>query len=306
MTVVAYCGNFDPPHSTESHVAKALENLGHQVRRLPEQRMEWATLPEQVDDADMFLWTRTAGFDPADLEGQARAIKQLGIPTVGFHLDRWWGLNREGDIYRSPFFLLDYLFTADGGHDDRWKQAGINHYWSPPAILSDEAKRVGNYRTDYACDVGFVGNLRRYGHPEWGPYRRRLYRFLASTYRGRFKLWEGGIRGQDLADLYASVKVLIGDSCLAGNPARYWSDRVPETLGRGGFLIHPWVDGLDLAFPDLMLYPLGDFDVLRSEIDHWLSHDDDRTQLAQRNRNTVLRGNLYEHRLERVLATVLR
>lgn len=132
MTVVAYCGNFDAPHSTETHVAKALENLGHQVRRLPEQRMEWANLPVQVEGADLFLWTRTAGFDPADLEGQANAIKLLDIPSAGFHLDRWVGLNREPDVHRSPFFRLDYLFTADGGHPDFWLEHGINHFWSPP------------------------------------------------------------------------------------------------------------------------------------------------------------------------------
>ena len=305
MTTVAYCGNFDAPHSTETHVAKALENLGHIVIRLPEQRMDWATLPAQVAGADLFLWTRTAGFDPADLEGQANAIKLLDIPSAGFHLDRWVGLNREPDVHRSPFFRCDFLFTADGGHDDFWKAHGINHYWSPPAILSDEAKRVGNYRRDYAADVGFVGNLRRYGHPEWGPYRLKLYNFLARTYRGRFKLWEGGIRGQDLADLYASVKVLVGDSCLAGGATRYWSDRVPETLGRGGYLVHPYVLGLDAAHPLLPMYRLEDFDALRSMIDVALEHDSDRQEIADSNREHVLANHTYEHRMKRVLATVL-
>lgn len=43
---------------------------------------------------------------------------------------------------------------------------------------------------------------------------------------------------------------MIGDSCFAGSPkgAYYWSDRIPETLGRGGFLIHPYVDGLGRQF----------------------------------------------------------
>lgn len=305
--IVSYVGNFDAPHSTENHVAKALENLGHQVRRIPEQKLDWPSLPGQVEGSDLFLWTRTAGFDPADLEDQTRALIEVTarMPTAGFHLDRWWGLNREGDIQRSPFFRLDYVFTADGGHDDEWKKAGVFHYWSPPAILSDEAKRVGNYRTDYAADVGFVGNLRNYGHPEWGPYRRKLYKFLAQTYRGRFKLWEGGIRGQDLADLYASVKVLVGDSCLAGNPEKYWSDRIPETLGRGGFLIHPWVKGMQAEYPNLETYELGDFAMLGRMIDFALDHDQYRSNFAVIGRQDVLDRHTYEHRMERVLSTVL-
>jgi hypothetical protein len=232
------------------------------------------------------------------------------VPTVGFHLDRWIGLNREGDISRSPFFKLDYLFTADGGHDLAWKEYGVNHYWSPPAILSDEAKRVGVYRKDFAADVGFVGNLRRYGHPEWGPYRLRLYKFLARTYGSRFRLWEGGIRGQDLADLYASVKVLVGDSCLAGNAKFYWSDRVPETLGRGGFLIHPEVEGLREQHPGLATYALGDLDgsgwgSLKWKIDRALEEEQERRDNAIAQSQHVLANHLYEHRMERILATVL-
>lgn len=302
---VAYCGNFDAPHSTENHVTKALENLGHGVLRLPEQRMDWALLPSLTQVADLFLWTRTAGFDPPDLELQRKALDALDIPTVGFHLDRWVGLNREADVLRSPFFGVDYLFTADGGHEDFWRSHGINHIWSPPGILSDEAKRVGVFRPEYAADVGFVGNLRRYGHPEWGPYRYALYKFLVKTYGSRFKLWEGGIRGQDLADLYQSVKVLVGDSCLAGGITHYWSDRIPETLGRGGYLIHPWVEGLAADYPMLPTYLLMDFGALREKIDRALADDDLRRDTIAANRFLVREHHTYEHRLERLLSIVL-
>ena len=149
--------------------------------------------------------------------------------------------------------------------------------------------------------------MRNYGHMEWQPYRRDLYRFLAQRYRGRFKLWEGGIRGQDLADLYASVKVLVGDSCLAGNAERYWSDRIPETLGRGGYLIHPEVEGLEQAYPTLPMYRLGDWDQLAEQIDWALDpdHSEARDLLTRVSRQHVLDTATYEARMERVLATVL-
>lgn len=309
---IAYVGNVGdgddpptPPHSTENHVKQALRNLGHEVVPILERGLDWSIVPELAEGADVFLWTRTAGFDPSDLDLQRKALDALDIPTVGFHLDRWVGLNREGDTLRSPFFRVDFLFTADGGHDEYWQQHGINHYWSPPAILSDEAKRVGVVRPEYEVPVAFVGNLRRYGHPEWGPYRLKLYRFLAKTYGSRFRLWEGGIRGQDLADLYASVKVLVGDSCLAGSVERYWSDRVPETLGRGGFLIHPEVEGLAEQHPFLVTFPLGDFDELARNIDLFLGSDHPRQGLADLSRADVLERHTYEARMERVLVTVL-
>lgn len=312
--IVAYCGNvsenhvkdtpgFSPSHSTENHVKQALRNLGHEVRPILELGLDWSHIPSLVEGADLFLWTRTAGFDPADLEHQARIIKGLGIPTVGFHLDRWIGLHREPDVHRTPFFRLDHVFTADGGHDDFWVEHGINHHWSPPAILSSECE-VGNWRKDLAADVGFVGNLRNYGHEEWRAYRLRLYQFLARRYKGAFRLWQGGMRGRDLADLYQSVKVLVGDSCLAGGATKYWSDRVPETLGRGGWLIHPYVHGLDLAYPMLPMYPLGDLGALGQMIDVALAHDDERREVAARGREHVLAHHTYEHRLARVLEIV--
>lgn len=303
VTRICYVGNFEAPHSTENHVKKALENLGHLVYPINERGLVWSSLNPQVN-CDLFLWTRTAGFDPADLGEQERAIKSLGIPTAGFHLDRWVGLNRESDIHRSPFFRVDFLFTADGGHDDFWRDHGINHHWSPPAILSNETA-LGTWRPDLAADVGFVGNLRRYGHPEWGPYRYSLFKFLTRIYGSRFKLWEGGMRGRDLADLYASVKVLVGDSCLAGGVTRYWSDRVPETLGRGGYLIHPKVEGLAAQFPMLPQYRLGDFEDLRQKIDLALANPDEVQELTDRAHLWTMEYHTYEHRLARLLSIVL-
>lgn len=317
MTVIAYCGNFTPPHSTENHCKKAFENLGHTVWPIQESGLDWTTLPDLVAGSDVFWWTRTAGYDPPDLEAQARAIKSLNVPTVGGHLDRWVGLHREPDVHRSPFFRLDWLFTADGGHPEFWAEHGINHHWSPPGILSDECD-LGTFRQEYAVDVGFVGNLRNYGHKEWTMYRRHLYRFLTRRYR--FKVWEGGIRGRDLADLYQSVKVLVGDSCLAGSgpllpqqvrggTTRYFSDRIPETLGRGGFLIHPRVEGVtDALFVEgehLACYELGDFAELGEKIDYYLANEAERLRIARQGREWMMANHTYEHRLTRILDTAL-
>ena len=104
-----YIGNVSdddasPTHSTENHVKQALRNLGHECVPVLERGLDWSTVPVLVKEhePDMMLWTRTAGFDPADLEGQAHAIKSVNVPTVGFHLDRWVGLNREPDVFSIP------------------------------------------------------------------------------------------------------------------------------------------------------------------------------------------------------------
>ena len=301
---IAYVGNFDAEHSTENHVARALEHNAHDVVRLPEQGRNWGRLKTDTKGADLFLWTRTAGFDPADLDQQRKNIKGLTIPTVGFHLDRWWGLDREADVYRTPFFDLDIVFTADGGHDTEFAEAGVNHVWSPPAVSLGEGE-MGEPRPEWATRVGFVGSSRYY-HREW-PHRQQLIKWAMRTYGNKFRAFPGNgqpaIRGKALQDLYASIDVVVGDSCLAGDATRYWSDRIPETLGRGGFLIHPDVEGLEEHFPaeTLVTYKLGDWRSLKAKVDHYLHAPDDRAKLAAAGRAHVLEHHTYEVRLAWVL-----
>lgn len=297
---IAYVGNFAAEHSTENHVRIALQTLGHDVTPLPEQGFEWGRIKSKTKGADFVLWTRTAGFDPADLEHQHASIRRLDVPTVGFHLDRWWGLDRESDVYRSPFFNVDLLFTADGGHDSQWAEAGVNHVWSPPAVSAQEAQ-LGERRPEYATRIGFVGSWKHY-HREW-PQRQQLIRWAQRTYGSKFRPWPAAgnpaIRGKPLQDLYASIDVVLGDSCLTGSPSNYWSDRIPETLGRGGFLIHPHVDGLEEHFPPTTLVTarLGEWRSWKAVVDHYLHNPEDRARMAEAGRKHVLEHHTYEVRL---------
>ncbi len=307
---VAYVGNFGPEHSTENHVRRALESLDVEVIALQESNYDWTRLTGDCDGAEFMLWTRTAGHDPPDMSAQWEAIKTLPVPSVSYHLDRFWGIIGDGREYAiggSPFFHTDLVCTADGGHDQAWAMAGINHRWYPPAVLAEEAQ-LGTPQDHYRTDVAFVGNLTHYGHTEWASYRRALYRFLVGRYRRAFRFYpsEGrpAIRGKPLQDLYASVKIVIGDSCLAGGVTRYWSDRIPETLGRGGFLIHPQVDGLLDEHPDLITYPLGEFDVLGELIDYYLNDVETRQDLTVDGRRHVLNHHTYQHRMRRLIREV--
>ena len=83
--------------------------------------------------------------------------------------------------------------------------------------------------------------------------------------------------GVDINNLYASARVMVGDSCFAGAD-RYWSDRVPEVLGRGGFLIFPKTPGLEI--PGLVTYEPGNIDDLIKKINYWI--DDDHQKAARR------------------------
>lgn len=264
---IVYIGNFLAPESTENMVLWALERLGHTVWRVQENDcMDSGILTELAMGSDLLLWTRTPGaFKVPDEQMQQvlRDIQRFGTQTASLHLDKFWGIPaREAEVGKTAFWKTQYVFTADGSRQIDFLERGVNHIWMKPAV-SEVYCHPGIPRDGFKCDVGFVG-ARDY-HSEY-PFRRELVDFLEKRYDSRFKHITG-VRGHDLNDFYASCKVVVGDCIFAGTP-RYWSDRVPETCGRYGFLLHPIVDGLDPSTP---LYVPQNLDSVKQEIDRWLN-----------------------------------
>lgn len=310
---VLQVGNFGAPHSTENELRKALLACGHEVTALQEnQPGAFTSATRAVADHSMVLWTRTGWNPPIPHDTQLEfltAAADAGVPTVGYHLDRWWGLNREGQVLEEPFFRCSLVVTADGGHDAEWADAGVHHRWLPPAVSSFECN-PGLVKGRYQSDIAFVGSWRPGYHAEW-THRPELVEHLQRTYGPRCRFWpqagKPAIRGQALRDLYASAKILVGDSCLAGNATRYWSDRIPETIGRGGFLIHPWVEGIDEHYSPgehLLCWPLGDWDELDRQIRWALDHPDERRAIAVAGREHVLEHHTYTRRMEELAQLV--
>ena len=326
-----YIGNFRPEHSTENHVAEALANAGVRVLKFQEDDRGIASvgslLSRAANPVDFILWTRTRwGADiQDDLNRQARLTLRLarsrGIPVVGYHLDIWWGLKRETEVSTEPFFDVDLLVTADGGHDDRWEATGVNHLWMPPAVSRRQAE-VGTPRDEFRSPIAFVGSHDGGYHPEH-EHRHQLVQWLRQNYRRDCAFWpqpgRHAVRGVDLQDLYASVDVVVGDSCFAGTGlANYWSDRIPETIGRGGFLLHPHVPGLDRHFAMLehdepVTYDTGhvaiweafDWEGLGELIEWSLARSGERREVAMRGRQHVLEHHTYEVRMRQLIEALV-
>jgi hypothetical protein len=307
---VLYVGNYQAPWCTEVHIARDLEALGHTVVRFqePPGGGDHSTL-DQIENAamavDLVLWTRTWGL-PAEATQLWGQLEARGIRTASYHLDLYVGLQREHKVASDPFWTTGTVFTPDGDpKSEAWfRRHGINHHYMPPAVVSDECL-PGTYRSELDHDVVFVGS--KHYHPEWR-HRPALLAWLEDTYGDRFRRYGGDaqiMRGQDLNDLYASAKVVVGDSlCLAGHQ-NYWSDRYYETIGRGGFLIAPRIDGLERHFDDgehLVLYDFWDFDQLQESIDFYLNQPHERERIAKNGQAHVAAHHTYRVRLQEALA----
>lgn len=237
---VAFIGNFKPDHSTENQIRWALEEgLGHDVELLQENEVNLTAIQSAARFSDVLFWVRTAGWLRVPDKEMLEFLSETKIPTCSIHLDKFFGIpDREALIGVHPFWRTKFVFTADGSRQEDFAARGVNHFWMRPAV-SEVFCHPGQPWDMYRCDVGFVG-ARDY-HREY-PFRGQMVDFLEKTYGARFKHFTG-IRGHALNDVYASCRVVVGDCFQAGTP-RYYSDRVPETMGRFGFLIHPRVEGM--------------------------------------------------------------
>lgn len=324
-------GNFSVPFTTETYTARGLRENGCDVVEVQQDHAQKMGADEFVSmlltgalskwRVDLCLYTRThnpTALGPAWTDAWQRLAK-AGIVTASYHLDRFWDLEREHLVWDAdPLFTVDHCFTADGGNQDRFARAvpGMNHHWLPPGVDRQEAEQAGNPRHDLTnYQVAFIGSTDRY-HAEY-PQRAALVHHLRQTYGHRRVVFFGHGRGslpvvrqQALNDVLASVPVIVGDSCFANDaPAttratNYWSDRIPETMGRGGFLLHPDVPGLaDVHGAGVVAtYAPGDWDDLDAKIrEVSASTPEQRTAILAARRAVILAKHTMTHRMAELL-----
>jgi len=302
---VAFLGNFAHSFCTEADLAYSLEWLGHEVIRVQESTATISELHGASLDADLFLWVHTHSFNTLsddELLSFLEHLKRRSIPSVSFHLDRFFSIpERESRIGIDPFWKTSYVFSADGGHQAEFWAKGVNHFYLPPAVVS-RGVHGGFPRGDLRCDVGFVGSVEGY-HANY-PFRAEMVDFLERRYGARFRRFSG-VREAELNDVYASCSVVAGDSIFANDGLldRYFSDRIPETMGRGGVLVHAEVKGLD--WPGLTLHRPGDLEDMVAKIDFLLQHPVERRRLRDVGMEFVRQNHTYLHRAKEILSTCL-
>ncbi|GAG12636.1 unnamed protein product [marine sediment metagenome] len=177
----------------------------------------------------------------------------------------------------------------------------------PAGVLESECY-LGTPQERFKKDIIFVGS---YGyHPEWN-YRPQLIDWLKNTYGDRFQRFAGDckygtIRGGALNDLYASAKVVIGDSlCIGFNYPHYISDRLFETTGRGGFIIFPYIVGIGNYFKlgsELITYDYGDFDSLKKLIDFYVNNNEEREKIQIAGHRRTKKDHTYRNRIEKIFS----
>lgn len=315
---IAFLGNFGVDYSSESHHKKTLEQLGHQVFPLQEGRASAEEIEAIAYGSDMFVWVHTHGWQTPTAIGLGMVevlerLKARNIPTVTYHLDLWFGIQRQKDLEQDEFYKhIGYFFTVDKKMADWFNEnTQVKGRYLQAAVFEPECyMHKLPIKAEYRHDVVFVGS--RGYHPEW-QYRPQLIDWLRETYGDKFTHVGGDgqiptTRGAALNELYWNSKIAIGDSlCIGFNYPYYWSDRVYETLGRGGFIIHPYIKGMEEHFEDkkhLVFYEFGNFEQLKNLIDYYLEHDDEREAIRLAGHEHVKQNHTYKQRWGAIIKEV--
>lgn len=308
---IAYIGNFQPEYSTENDVRKAFEHLGHEVIKLQENETSMPQVRDQAINSDLLLVTGTWGDALPLLEfiDLVHEMSILGKPTATLHLDTFWSTKRDGrKWWREPMFHTAYIFTADGDYNDKWELMGKNHLWLQPGVRHD-ANKWGVERDQYKCDVAFVGSNGQGYHEDVWSYRKETVdalREMCKKNNWSFRNPGGDQpkidRNDDMNDFYASAKITVGDSlCLKKEDSKYWSDRVPEATGRGGFLIMPQIKYMKYLWPMIPTYDWGNYEQLEAMIKHYLENEEERHAIQLENFNETGENHTYVNRAETIL-----
>lgn len=307
---ISFLGNFGVDFSSETHHKKSLEALGHEVIALQESQTPAQTVLDWAKNSQMFIWVHTHGWTTPGMSivDVLKELKKLNIPTVTYHLDLWFGIARQKDLEQDEFYKhIGHFFTVDKLMADWFNEnTEVEGHYLRAGVFGEECYIDPDaHALPKSHDIIFVGS--RGYHPEW-VWRPQLIDWLAETYGDRFEHYGGDglgvVRGHALNHLYATTKVVVGDSLVINfDYPYYWSDRVYETMGRGGFLLMPQIKGLDEEFTpeELATFKFGDFADLKSKIDFYLKNDTYREAMRMNGHNKVKNHYTYKHRWATIL-----
>ena len=308
MARVAFIGNFGVSFSTESDRAWSLEKLGHQVIRYQENRTTKEQLLTGLSERpwDLLLYSHTHGWGIPGLVQVFNECRRKSVPTASIHLDRWCWLEREKDVGTEATWFTEYQFMADASPEavELYEKHDLNWHHLKPGVIERDCYLAEADHHRFPHQVIFLGS--KGYHPEY-PFRPRLIEWLAETYKDQFGHYGGDglgtIREKDLNVLLASAAVVVGDSCFGGRP-NYVSDRYYEVPGRGGFLIHPWVDEQTTENPGVSHYAKENMLELMEKIDWFLAADDARERMRRKGQEWVNANGTYTHRMQEMLEVV--
>lgn len=284
----------------EGAIAHAFVELGHTVVSVPESydKEKMIELSEGSDLALFHKWD------------DAATLQRLQCPKAYWYFDlvQWDDPTvaarcraRVNWMERiTPY--VDVGFCTDGDWVKRYNEI---HFSKPPKLhvlrQGADGRIVGRgepwKKSDGRINILFTGG------PNGGTKRLSFHREMTQVYGGRYVNIRSGCYREDLKRTIASTDIVVApDAPVTSN---YWSNRVYNTLGFGGFLLHPYCSQLAKGYrnhEEIVFY--SGRDDLHKLIEGYSKSLIRRQEISEAGLQRTIAEHLYKHRCQDLLRIV--
>lgn len=219
-------------NKTEEGIKQAFEDMGHKVKVFPEDK----TIPSDLinNKADLLLFFKGGIRYGVTADMLAQTLDMIDYPKICWFWDKVWG--ERVDWMHTIVRHIDLGFLSDG--EFVRKHNYLNLYELRQGT-DKNAIFKGKKKEKYKVDIAFTGQI--YGD------RVQWYNWMKKTYGDKFQIFKD-VWGKELNDLCASAKIITAPKFPQND--YYCSQRPYEIMGRGGFMLHPYLEVLAKQFKE--------------------------------------------------------
>lgn len=280
----------------EGAIAHAFVELGHTVVSIPES-YDTQKMIELSNGSDLVLFHKWDDVDTLQRLQCKKAYWYFDLvdwpddPTVAGRCRA-----RRNWMERiTP--LVDLGFCTDGDHVAK-DQTGKLH------VLRQGADgRIVGRGEPWKEAHGMRNNILFTGDPRGGAKRLSFHKEMTSVFGGRYVNIRSGCYREDLKRVIASTDIAVAPDAPVTN--NYWSNRVYNTLGFGGFLLHPYCAELAKEYKqsdEIVFYT--NREQLRDWIEFYTNRPDVRQAMSEAGLQRTIAQHLYKHRCQDLLRIV--
>lgn len=263
--IINFVGNFQAgpggEPADETHMADALEGMGHTVRRVPrdiwkahcdgEENSGW-TLHLPLEDVDINIIAKWHHFNH---ENYVHALGRVTHAPVFYWV--WDSVDLGIEWHVAMAQAADLYLSGELGRAQEFRALGIRFYYFQMDVVAEVGYIQGHIPKIY--DVVYLGScdnqngrvdllkainkevpIQVFGH-DWEKWQAEGFTAKPAVY------------GEDANKVIAQAKIVLGTSCdphLYG----YWSNRVGRVLYAKGKLLQQYAPGMENFLHDWVEY----------------------------------------------------
>lgn len=288
IAYVANHGQVGTSNDDEGAIAYALKQLGHTV--IPIQQLLLSVRDKiEASEAELVLFHH---WDSIDI------INQIKIPKAFWSFDLI-GSSKDRSVEWVKALSDTCLcgFLTDGSYIEKHNQENVssNLHWLMQGFDSRQRIRSQNIVSGQILFTGLLHDQKR----------KNMCDVLRYQYRDKFIHHPCRLYGNNLVSVIQRANVVIAPP----SPIRdnYWSNRVYLTLGCGGFLLHPYCEGITQHYQDKydLVYYHNQKEMLEL-IEYYTADIESAIRIRENGRATTFEKHTYIHRCREMINIVKR